>query len=179
MEVPALTRIRGVHSACFPNLSFDEVDSFLLVAEQPLSGIAISGDAPSSKLLFTQAKQLPDFDSSALPNYTGEWTGTWKSTQNASKGGPAVLRIHTQEKDQFSGFLDVLNTDCGDVTDLAVSGTMIDDVFDFNVSFLCVALTVDLHFYNGVVTNSELSGQYDQSTNGEIVDTGTFLLSGQ
>jgi len=62
LTVDPKTRIRGVHSSYFPNLAFDDVKSFVLVAEEPLLGIAISGDATSGKLLFTQAIGISGFD---------------------------------------------------------------------------------------------------------------------
>lgn len=176
ITVPAKTRIRGVHSSYFPDLTFQEVKRFVLVAEEPLSGISISGDFPSGKLLFTKALGIQDF-TAPPPSYLGTWTGAWQSTEDTAKTGNSVLKVLTQDGDDFTGTLDIYNTDCGDVLDLVVAGTVVDNVFDFEIAFTCIAFPVTIHFFEGVLGNDTITGKYEQTLSGDFHDRGTFSLT--
>jgi len=177
VDVGPMTRIRGVHSNYFPNLAFAAVKSFVLVSDLPVSGVAISGDFSSSKLLFTQSSELPIFPSMDQESYLGDWVGSWQSTEDPEAKGDASLQILRQEGSTFSGLLNVLGTDCGDVLGLPVSGSIVDGVFDFNISLTCGIFPVDILFSDGVVNESTLSGNYEQTVNGEFYDRGTFELT--
>lgn len=181
ITIPARKRIRGLYTEWFPDVDFEDINSIAVTsALQELSGVAISGDLESSKLLFTAGQPLAtaidDQGGGNQGNYDGTWRGVWTSTDYFDESGEVIMYL-TETNNTFTGTMDIYETDCGDVFGVPITGTIQGDIYTFEASHTCMGQVSTLEFTQATLTNeTHLSGSYTQLVNGLAYDHGTFYL---
>lgn len=178
-QVPAYSRIRGLHSTWFPGLSFESVERMVVVADSAgISGVAISGDAQNGRLLFTPSVLLPGFDdgNAGDVNVTGTWVGTWESDEYPDSTGDVTFHL-VQVGNNFTGTTDLTETDCGDISGIPVTGTIYDGIVNMNASYNCMGHIASLSFAQGVLVGNTLRGSYSEDVDGLHYDSGTWQVT--
>ena len=105
---------------------------------------------------------------------SGTWTGTWNS-QDGTSG--AVTMTIVQTGGNYSGTMDIKNTDCGDVYGVPVSGTISNNTITANASYNCDGDIATLSMTYGIISGNNITGPYTQNVNGYFYDAGTFTFS--
>lgn len=183
VSLGAYQKTHGVHSQWFPGIALSDIRKIVAVsASWALSGIAISGNADSSQLLFTRAEPLTEFNPAdfTVSDVSGDWSGTWTSTKQLLRYGDLKLHL-TQMGSDFTGTADISDTDCGDITGAPGSGTVSGNDVTFGGTYPCDGWTVTLSFTEAIVAGNSvaatMTGKYEVVVGGEVSDKGGFLLT--
>jgi hypothetical protein len=110
----------------------------------------------------------------AVSDYSGTWSGTWNSQYGTSG---AITMTIVQTGGNYSGTMDIKNTDCGDVYDVPVSGTISNNIITANGSYNCYGDIATLSMTYGTISGNTITGPYTQNLNGYFYDAGTFTFS--
>lgn len=176
LSIPAYSRVRGLYSAWFPALAFSQVKRIVAVSSsESLTGITISGDTASARLLFTTAQEIADF-SSSYTDVNGTWSGMWESTDSPGYSGFLIARI-TESAGVVSGTVDAGNTGCGDIYGVPFTGSYDGTTLVLNGSYSCQGVTASLQYTSGNVNGNTISGTYSGVAGGSHYDGGTFSLN--
>ncbi|MFH1153589.1 MAG: hypothetical protein V1793_07225 [Pseudomonadota bacterium] len=188
VTIPARSRILAAYTIdgwktdWLPAASFSTIQKIILVSSSPyLCGITMQGlkkDADQlANLLFTAAKPVTDF-SAGSSDLTGTWDGTWQSTMSPGDSGGVTMYL-TQTGSVFTGTMDVTDTDIGDVPDVPIGGTIIDNVVTLNASYVFLGHLVTLQYTSGTISGDTITGSYTQNVSGypSPYDTGTFSVT--
>ena len=177
ITVAPYSKTSGLHSTWFPSLAMNDVKKIIAVSSVgTVGGIAIASNAASSGILFTAAVPIESFSPGAQ---TGEFTGTWRGgwVSNAPGYSGDIVGRLVQTGSMVTGTADVSNTDCGDVTEVPVTGTVNEDQIIFNAAYTCGRDVATLAFTQGSRRGDTISGTYQQNLNGSFYDSGTFWLT--
>lgn len=183
-SVPAQSRIRGFYTQWFPEVDFSSIKKIIAVSSGGyLTGISISGDADSARLLFTTASAVSDFDPGVvLPepgNMVGTWVGTWRSIKYFPDSGSVTFHVETHTGGSIVGTLDVTESDCGEVSGIPFTGEVISNTVTINATHTCNGETSTLQYTQGTVVGDTFSGVYNQLLEGAAYDNGTFTTTKQ
>ncbi len=169
-------KVSGLHSNWFPALTMEEVKKIIAVSPvTALGGIAIASNAESSSMLFTAAVPMESFSAGELiGDFTGVWRGKWENGQGYS--GDIVMQL-IQTDGQVNGTADIDDTDCGNVRNMPITGTVSDDMIAFDASFVCGRYLATLAFTQGSRRGATIFGTYQENVNGAFYDSGDFWLT--
>lgn len=106
-------------------------------------------------------------------DYSGSRTGSWISVDKSSG---AVYMTMTQSGSSFTGTMNVMDTDCGDVYGASCSGTISGSSFTMTASYYCDGDSVQLSITSGTISGNTFSGSYTLYVNGYYYDSGTFSI---
>ena len=175
MTLAPYSKSVGFYTTWFPGVAFNDIKKIIAVSPVALCGVTISGSADSSLLLFTAAAGVSSFDSgiSISDDYTGTWRGTWQSLDYPMDSGEVTFHIN-QSGDSFTGTTDVTDTDCGDVENVPINGTVSGNTITINGTYNCQGNVANLAFTNAKVVLGVMSGVYQEYVNGEYYDQGIF-----
>ena len=176
LAVPPYSKVSGTHSTWFSDLNMNEVKKIIAVSPVAvLGGIAIASNAASSSMLFTAAVPMESFSAGELiGDFTGVWRGEWDNGGGYS--GDIVMRL-IQIDDQVEGTADIDDTDCGNVRNMLINGTVSNDMIAFDASFKCGQYLATLAFTQGSRRGDTIFGSYQENVNGAFYDSGTFWLT--
>jgi hypothetical protein len=112
----------------------------------------------------------------AAEAFSGDWEGRWVSYSQGS-GGLSVSM--TQSGSNVSGRLSIRNTECGNFSNLRLTGNVSGDLISIYADAYCPEDGSDnsLRFTRGILTNNNLSGIYRVISDGEFYDSGIFELT--
>ncbi len=109
-------------------------------------------------------------------DFSGVWQGTWTSTYGNTNNLSASI---TQTGTTLSGTLGVNGTDCGDFSNLSLSGTVSGDTASFQSDAYCAGDSSDneLGYTNAIISGNTMAGIYTIYSDGEFWDSGVFSLT--
>jgi hypothetical protein len=112
----------------------------------------------------------------AAEAFSGDWEGRWVSDYQGS-GGLSVSM--TQSGSDVSGRLSIRNTECGNFSNLRLTGNVSGALISIYANAYCAADKSDnrLEFTQGILTDNNLAGIYTVISDGEFYDSGTFDLT--
>ena len=112
----------------------------------------------------------------AAEAFSGDWEGRWVSYYQGS-GGLSVSM--TQSGYDVRGRLSIRNTECGNFSNLRLTGNVSGAFISIYANAYCPADNSDnsLEFTRGTLTDNNLSGIYTVISDGEFYDSGTFDLT--
>lgn len=171
------SQVVDLYDHWFPSVDFSAIKKIIAVSSVGLCGVVISGSSDNSRLLFTAASELSNFDAGipSTGDVTGTWGGTWHSLDTPTDGGQVTLQA-TQQGSTFTGTLAITNTDCGDVQGIQVTGTVTGSTATFSGTYDCQGNLATLAFTNGLIVGNAMTGTYQTNLNGNPYDHGTFAL---
>jgi hypothetical protein len=119
---------------------------------------------------------------SAIPpthDFTGNWSGTWTSNYYGDSG--SISATMTQTGSSLAGKLNITNTDCGDFSNLSLTGSVSGDEANFQCAATCPldGSYNELHYTHGRITGNTMTGDYTVYSNGSFLDSGTFSVTRQ
>lgn len=94
-------------------------------------------------------------------------------------GGGALSVSITQTGSVLSGSLSATNTDCGDISNVSLTGSVSGSTASFSGSYLCQMYSSnnELRFTNGALSGNTINGAYAIYTNGSFYSSGSFTLT--
>jgi hypothetical protein len=124
-----------------------------------------------------QSAAVPDsINLKETTDVTGKWSGKW--TSKSGDWGSLVLRL-TQSGSSLTGEMDLGNTDCGNVYDIPLTGTINNDVITVNASHTCQGEKGTLKYTDGVVSGNTINGDFSLYVGGGLYDSGTYKVTKQ
>jgi hypothetical protein len=107
---------------------------------------------------------------------TGVWSGKW--TSKYGDWGSLILRFK-QSGSSLSGSMDLGNTDCGNVYNILLTGTINNNVITVNASHTCQGETGTLKYTDGTVSGNTINGDFSLYVSGSPYDSGTYKVTKQ
>jgi hypothetical protein len=105
--------------------------------------------------------------------FTGNYTGSWSSYPDSGQLSASI----SQSGSSLTGTLTIMSTECGNLVNLALSGSASGNVATFTASSYCGASPTRLNYTNGILSGDTISGSYNVYVDGAFYASGSFTLT--
>ena len=116
------------------------------------------------------------FTPALCADFTGNWSGTWRSDYGDSGGVSAII---TQTGTSLTGKLSITNTGCGNFSNLSLTGSVSDDAANFQCAATCPldGSYNELYYTHGTISGNTMTGDYTVYSDGYYYDSGIFSMT--